>query len=91
MPCYEPPLPHQRRLQEFLTAALCHATSRLSPEDLASFPGLAAWKERHDRLDAVEGTLAKLDALREIGEGPYDAPEFMKQLMAAFPMEASTL
>ena len=86
MPCYEPPLPHETRLSEFLTAALCYATAKMTPEDLASFPGLAEWRRRHAAIDAAETPYrGASDYDRAQGRGGYHGPLFMDQFMEAFP------
>jgi hypothetical protein len=87
MPCYEAPMPHEKRLPEFLAAALCYATSKMTPEDIAGFPGLAEWRKRHDYIDSTANgsKYAAAAAYDPKGWGP---PEFMKQFMAAYPTPA---
>lgn len=90
MPCYEPPLEHEEREREFLVAALCHATKRLTATQLAGFPGLAEWTKRHDFIDNFKkghGWEAKIAYEESCGRkyDAYAAPLFMKQFMEAFP------
>lgn len=82
MPCYEPPLPHEVRLTEFLTAALCHAAHYLTAEQLSGFPGLVEWRKRHEAIDAASD---KITAMIKYDGSTYVAPKFMQEFMAAFP------
>jgi hypothetical protein len=83
-------MPHEERLNEFLTAALCHATKHLSADQLAGFPGLAEWKKRHDAIDAASDfgkvmAAVHYDEASGVKSPPYGAPKFMEEFMRAFP------
>ena len=67
MPCYDPetherPIRLEKRVHE-LTALLCYACSKLSPEAIASEPNLAAWWHKHkthdDRIAALKAKRAQ--------------------------------
>lgn len=86
MPCYEPPLEHDTRLPEFLTAALCFATAKLTQDEISKFPGLAEWKRRHAAIDTAENKrMVMLEYDRANGGGGYAPPKFMAEYMKAFP------
>ena len=78
MPCYEPPLEHEVRYEEFLAAALCFLSKRVPQYELDAFPGLSKWRQRHDYIDTHGSS-------RGYEPGGYETPEFMRQFMAAFP------
>lgn len=87
MPRYDPPYPHEARREEFLTAALCYAVGKLDPKDLSGFPGLVAWKLRHDVIDAAPAS-EKLTAQIQYDsqhESPQGCPEFMAEFFRTFP------
>jgi hypothetical protein len=68
-------MPHEEREREFLIAALCFCTKAL-PIEALTFPGLAAWKIRHDVIDLTGAD----DSI-----SGYHAPMFMDEFMRAFP------
>lgn len=94
MPCHEPSTLLESRLNEFLTAALCYASSKLNTDELAGFPGLLEWRIRHTAIDAISEShksayISEYD--RRTGdhttpnERYENVPKFIKQFAAAFP------
>lgn len=91
MPCYDPPRPHEERREEFLVAALCYATAKLTSEQLSGFPGLLEWRKRHAHIDAQPEN-KKWTAAYEYDRqnDPDDAtPKYMSEFMAAVPAKAA--
>lgn len=65
-------------------AALCYAVKKMHPIDIATFPGLQEWKERHDYIDKHK-EVSGYQYDKKQGRDVYAGPLYMEVFMKAFP------